>query len=358
MDRKVRILFVTDGLGNGGKERQLIEILKHLDGDIFSKYLLTFNTNQHYTEAAKYNSDSFCYIDKSKSKLDPFFYTFEIFEKLKPDIIHVFDLLSVIYTYVPSLLYKKKILNASIQDTLADIGFQRSVKKFFLDKSCKIVANSVTGLDTYGVKGDVLYNIIDYKRFNQRKESPEFSLVMVANFTKYKDFRSYLILVKQLLETRVIEKAYAVGDGPFKFMYREEVKNYNPEIRERIVFTGKINNIEEFLCDKKIGVLFSTEKYGEGISNSVLEYMAAGLIPLVSDIGASREIIINGENGYLVNKNDVENISSIISKLKSDPVLYSTIQKNALKTVQERFDVKHNVATLEQYYFDLVNQVK
>ena len=358
MDRKVRILFVTDGLGNGGKERQLIEILKHLDRDKFSKYLLTFHTNQHYTESARKNSDSFFYIDKSKTKLDPFFYTFEIFEKLKPDIIHVFDLLSVIYTYVPSLVYKKMILNASIQDTMADTGFQRSVKKFFLEKSCKIVANSVAGLDAYRVKGEILYNIIDYKRFIQRKESPEFSLVMVANFTKYKDYRSYLNLAKQLLETGVIDKAYAVGDGPFKSMYREEVKSYNPEIFERIIFTGKVSNIEEFLCDKNIGVLFSTEKYGEGISNSVLEYMAAGLIPIVSDIGASREIIINGENGFLVNKNDVGNISSIISKLKSEPGLYSAVQRNALKTVYERFDVKHNIRTLEQYYFDIVNQVK
>ncbi|MCI0472900.1 MAG: glycosyltransferase family 4 protein, partial [Ignavibacteria bacterium] len=148
------------------------------------------------------------------------------------------------------------------------------------------------------------------------------------------------------------------GDGPFIPMYRDEVKKYNTEINERIIFTGRINNIEEFLRDKNIGVLFSTEKYGEGISNSVLEYMAAGLVPLVSDIGASREIIINGENGYLVIKNDVENISSIVCKLKSDPVLFSTIQKNAMKTVQERFDVKHNIAALEQYYYDIVNHVE
>ncbi|MCU0372046.1 MAG: glycosyltransferase family 4 protein [Ignavibacteria bacterium] len=354
----MKILFITDGLGNGGKERQLIEILKHLDGNKFLKFLLTFNANQHYTEAAKNNSDSFCYIDKSKNKLDPFFYAFEIFERFKPDIVHVFDLLSVMYSYVPSLLYKKKILNASIQDTTADIGFQRSVKRFFLDKSCKIVANSVSGLNAYGVRGEVLYNIIDYRRFKQRRQSAEFSSVMVANFSKYKDYQSYLTLVKKLLEKGVIDKAYAVGDGPFKLMYQEEAGNYKPEIRDRIVFTGKINNIEDFLCDKNIGVLFSTEKYGEGISNSILEYMAAGLIPLVSDIGASGEIIVNGENGYLVNKNDIEKISSVINNLKSNPVLYSTIQNNALKTVQERFDVEHNIKTLERFYFDIMNKVQ
>jgi glycosyltransferase involved in cell wall biosynthesis len=358
MDGKLKILFITDGLGNGGKERQLVEILKLLNSETFNKYLLTFNSNQHYTETAKSLSDAFYYIDKSKSKLDPFFYTFEIFEKLKPDIIHVFDLLSVIYSYFPSSLYKKRIINATIQDTQADIGFEKALKKYFLVRSGMIIANSTTGLKTYGVKGEVLYNIVDCSRFKRRKESGEFSAVMVANFTKYKDYQSYLTLVRYLLEKSVIDKAYAVGDGVFQMHHQEIVNNYAPEIRNKIIFTGKIDNIEEFLCDKNIGILFSTEKYGEGISNSVLEYMGAGLIPIVSDIGASREIIINGENGYLVNKYDIENIYSIITELKTDKNMYSNIQKNALKTVEVKFDVKSNISILEKYYINMAGKRK
>jgi glycosyltransferase involved in cell wall biosynthesis len=354
MSDKLKILFITDGLGNGGKERQLIEIIKHLNGEKYSKYLLTFNSNQHYTETAKKSTELFYYIDKSKSKLDPFFYIFEIIERLKPDILYAFDLLSVIYAYIPSMIYKKGMINASIQDTFADMGYQRSAKKYFLKKSDLVIANSIAGLEAYGVNGEVLYNIIDSSRFKPRKESKEFTVVMVANFTKYKDYKNYLELVKYLIENGVINKAYAVGEGIYLKSYKELVNDYASDIKSKIIFTGRINNIEEFLCDKNIGILFSTEKYGEGISNSILEYMASGLIPIISDIGASREIVNDGVNGYLVNKYDKESITSIIRELRTNSNLYSRIQESAINTVREQYDVKRNIALLEKCFENIM----
>ena len=112
MAKKVKILYATDGLGNGGKERQLIETIKNINTDKFEVGVITFNSNQYYSEMVEQISEYYSAFIKEKNILEPFVSVFDAFEKYKPDIVHSYDLLSSMYTYIPSKVYKSKILNA------------------------------------------------------------------------------------------------------------------------------------------------------------------------------------------------------------------------------------------------------
>ncbi|MCE1166095.1 MAG: glycosyltransferase family 4 protein [Bacteroidetes bacterium] len=356
MTDKIKVLFVTDGLGNGGKERQLVETINNLDREKFSAGVLTFNSSQHYSGKVKDISDFFEVIPKDKNIIDPVIASFGIYEKFRPHITHSFDIISAFYTHIPSKIYGCKILNASIQDAGLDKGWQKNLKKRLLLKADCIVSNSFKGLDYYGMKGEVLYNFIDEKRFKEKKADGKFRAAMIASFSKYKDYDFYFRVIRMLIEKNLIDEAYAVGGGDNLDYYRKLVGTFSAHIRDRIVFTGSTEYVEDVLALISIGFLFSTPKYGEGISNSVLEYMSSGTIAIASDIGATREIIEDGDNGFLSDKNDIEKIAGTISRIRSDKEYTDRITKNAQKTIREKFSLQKNIDKLQNIYLRMAGE--
>jgi glycosyltransferase involved in cell wall biosynthesis len=354
LDRKFKILYATDGLGNGGKERQLIETIKHINPDIFEIGVITFNPNQYYSKFVSEISDYYSVFVKEKSIIEPFLSVFEAFEKFKPDLVHSYDLLSSMYTNLPSKISKAIIVNASIQDSGLDKGWQYEIKRYLLSVSDINISNSLKGFTYYKTQGEVLYNFIDPERFKSIKNIESFNVVMVANFSVYKDYNSYFRIVKELINHNLIDKAFAVGSGLYQSKYQREIEQ-DQTLKNKVIFTGNINNVEEFLSSFSVGFLMSTEEYGEGISNSVLEYMASGVIPIVSDIGASSEIIDNGIDGFLVDKNDLSGIVEIISRIRTDESLRTKLIENAKSKIQERFNLKKNIENLENIYLKLLN---
>lgn len=211
------------------------------------------------------------------------------------------------------------------------------------------ISNSMKGFSYYNASGEVLYNFIDNQRFTSERKDRRFDIGMVANFTDYKDYASYLEVAKKLIELNIVDKAYAVGSGKYLNKYKNDIYSSDYYI-DKIIFKGNIVNIESFLQSIAIGFLFSTEEFGEGISNSVLEYMASGVIPIVSDIGASSEIIENGVDGFLVNKYDITSIANIVSNLKNDESYRLRIIENAKKKVTNKFSLRKNIMHLENIY--------
>ena len=356
MSKRIKILYVSDGLGNGGKERQIIETIKNIDRSKFSPGVLTFNDNQHYTKTASESTDYFEIIRKDNNVLLPFFSIFNTYEKFKPDVTHPFDIISGLYSYLPSKLYGSRIVNSSIQDTGLDKGWQRILKIKLLELSDVVISNSRKGLTEYGVKGEVIFNFMNASRFLPPNRGDKFSGAMVANFTKYKDYDSFVRVMRRLLLESLIDEAYAVGYGYNFEHYKNVINSLEPEVKNRIKLTGNINNVEEFLTTMSLGFLFSTEEFSEGLSNSVQEYMASGVIPIVSDIGASNELIDNGINGFLVDKYDTEGIADIVRKLRDDKDYREKISANCIVSIKEKFSTEKTLGRIESIYQEFKNE--
>jgi glycosyltransferase involved in cell wall biosynthesis len=351
---KIKILYATDGLGNGGKERQLVETIKHLDSNKFDIGVISFNTNQYYSELAEHLSEYYSVFIKDKNVLEPFISVFNAFERYKPDIVHSFDVLSSMYTYMPSILYRSKIVNATIQDSGLDKGWQYKIKRFLLKVADINISNSLAGFRYYNSWGELLYNFINPDRFKGNKRYEGFNVAMIANFTDYKDYSSYFNIIRELVSKSLIDTAYAVGAGKYLNKYRNGISE-DEVLNKKVVFTGNISDIEELLRSVSVGFLLSTEEYGEGISNSVLEYMASGVIPIVSDIGGSSEIIDTGIDGFLVNKDDLDGITNIMLRLKNDEKLREELIKNARLKIEQKFSLTKNIQKLEKIYTGLKN---
>lgn len=87
----------------------------------------------------------------------------------------------------------------------------------------------------------------------------------------------------------------------------------------------------------------------ESFGMAIIEAMFCGIPMVTFDVGGNRDIIIDGENGFIVPLLDIENLIMYAQKL-FDNQLRDYLTENALKDVRSRFDS----STLAEQFLDLV----
>jgi glycosyltransferase involved in cell wall biosynthesis len=112
--------------------------------------------------------------------------------------------------------------------------------------------------------------------------------------------KAFSLVVKKKQLTRLL----IVGDGPLFSQTKKQAKDLGLE--DRVHFTGFQTDIRPWL-NKSRFILLTSES--EGLPVAVMEAMSAGLIPLTTDVGNIRDIIIYGETGFYVEKNDIQDFS-------------------------------------------------
>ena len=102
-----------------------------------------------------------------------------------------------------------------------------------------------------------------------------------------------LPLVRQQVPDAVLVVA---GDGLQMPMLRGKVAALG--LVDAVCFLGEVMEVPALLPLCEVGALVPSRN--EGLSNTILEYMAAGLPVLATDCGGNRELVRNGETGRLV----------------------------------------------------------
>jgi len=101
------------------------------------------------------------------------------------------------------------------------------------------------------------------------------------------------------------------GDGPELPPLREQVLPY-----QRIVVLGSCEQIPDLLA---AATVFVQPSSSEGMSNSLLEAMAAGLPIVATDVGAASELLGDAERGVIIQPDDMDAIKRAMLKLSADP---------------------------------------
>ncbi|MDF1719474.1 MAG: glycosyltransferase family 4 protein [Minwuia sp.] len=102
------------------------------------------------------------------------------------------------------------------------------------------------------------------------------------------------------------------------------------------------------------GDVFLMPSYGEGFPNSLLEAMAAGLVPVVTPVGAVPEIVTDGEHGLVIPAGDPAALAAAITRLADDPDLRLQLARSAQERVRELFVAEVVLKRLAARYTDLL----
>jgi len=171
-------------------------------------------------------------------------------------------------------------------------------------------------------------------------------VTIVANLRhEVKDIPTFLRAAARV-RAQLPEAAFVVaGEGELTEIMRESAAGLG--LRDIVFFTGRCDRVAELLAVSDVCVLSSK---AEGLSNSILEYMAAARPVVVTDVGGAREAVTDGETGYLVRPGDDEAMAARVAELLRDPARARAMGEAGRDTIERKFSCEAQLeATLGLY---------
>lgn len=169
----------------------------------------------------------------------------------------------------------------------------------------------------------------------------------VARLRKEKNYQDLIRVVSRLVGLGVHAQALIVGDGVERDPLQGMVASLG--LQDRIVFAGELADVRPALLAMDVFVL--TSKAVETFSNAALEAMAMGRPVVLSDVGGAREMVVEGRNGYVYPKGDVERLAQILKLLDDRPDLRNALGDAGRAMVEERFSFSRMVDEYERLAF-------
>ncbi len=366
----MKILLLSDSLIKGGRERRMIELIKGLleKPDVETELVLFANVID-YPEIHDLGIP--LHILERKPKKDPrvFYRLLKICKRFQPDAIHTWSSMSAILAFPSVKLLNIKLVNGNIANAPNNLKIWNEElfrAKLTFPFSDVIIGNSEAGLRAYYApksKSLCIHNGFDFNRIKKLKDSGEirrqfqintkYLIGMIAAFTDRKDYFSYIEAAQKIIRKRNDVSFMAIGGGP----NLEKVKEMVPEdIKDKIIFTGPQFDVESIINVFDIGVLSTNiDVHGEGISNSIMEYMVLGKPVVATEGGGTNEIVVDNQTGFLIPPKSPEIMAEKFIELLENPEKANQMGEAGRKRVYENFNLEKMTETYYQLYKKLMN---
>lgn len=361
----------------GGAESQLYQLISSLNAEIFKAIVVQLNPGDSppIKNGQMGNAEVFHLPTRRFYSLNGFMQLSRLCSIAKArhvDIIHTFFEKSEVLGWLASRFSRIPIWITSRRD----LGFKRKeiYNKIFriasrnCDKciaNCRAVKTQIMQKeDIPEEKIEVIHNGLDFSEYQLQSNGSlrtelgirsDIPLIgMIANF--HFDVKGHGFFLAS--SARILEKFQdcaflLVGDGPLR--KKNETLASELGIKGKVHFLGRRNDVPSIISNLDISVLSSTS---EGLSNVILESMAAGVPVVVTDVGGSGEVIENGVTGYLVPPADPEALADAITKLIENPGKAKAMGAAGKKVVHEKFSIEAMVKEYEDLYKQLLEETR
>ena len=209
--------------------------------------------------------------------------------------------------------------------------FTQSVEDLEIANSCKFKKQNQMMAIGNGVDVSVRFNPSNinqhikqelYDKLNIHKDD-----IVVTFIGRLVEEKGILDLLKSYNYIKSKVKFIIVGDkfqGDRDIYVNYEIDKYKNN--ENIKFVGKIANVEEILS---ITDIFCLPSYREGMPRSIIEAMAMECAVIATNIRGSREEVLDGNTGFLVDLKSPNEIAKKIDVLSNDKKLLKSMKQNA-----------------------------
>ena len=359
-------MFLIDTLGTGGKERRLAELLKSIWLRKEIDYqLAVMSRNIHYKEVLNIGFNIEYIIRKTKWDALVFLKLYRLIRQYRPDIVHCWDSMTAVYSSPVCKLLHCKLINGMVIDTpvrqsILNKHWLRARLTFpFADM---IVGNSEAGLKAYKApqrKSTVVYPGFNFSRTENLPDKQivkkqlgiktGFVVGMVATFWEMKDYPTFFRAARNILSRRKDVTFIAIGSDTdsqeANNLIEKQDKNYFRLLGSRSDVEALVNIMD--VC------ILST--FTEGTSNSILEYMALAKPVIATNGGGTREIVSDGETGFLVEPSAPAKLADKIDVLLNDNTLREKFGAAGLNRIQNVFTIDRMTSAYINIYSRLTS---
>jgi glycosyltransferase involved in cell wall biosynthesis len=327
-----RVLYVIGQLRRGGAEQQLYYLLKYLKPNAL---VVSLSQGGYWANPIRDLGIRVIELQRRRSwDLSRLIALARIIRSYEPEVLHIFlDNSTGLYARLAAFLtgHARVVSGERSEVAIQQPRWYQIFKRIMNTRCTAVVTNSKANVRyllsrKMARKRQLFYipNGLEFDRFidrstcvSNRYRLPELqNRLVVGTVGSLMPVKAADIFVKvaarvleQLPETRFIH----VGDGPL----RNEIKGLAQRLKidNSLFFLGQRQNVPELLAAMDVFVLTSQS---EGMSNAVMEAMAAGLPCVVTDAGDCRQLVRDGETGFVVPIGDEEKLADRIALLLRD----------------------------------------
>ncbi len=334
---RLRVAHLIGQLGRGGSETQLYLLLKHLDASRVENRVIVFNRSQcgEVTEAIEHLGIQVD-VAPARGVARRMAFLHRTFRRLRPDVVHSWTALNNPYAEIAGRLAGARARFGSLRTTLNSTimrGKRRLHRWLILHGARLLVVNSETCSAELVADGfapgrlRLLRNCVEATAgeaadLSELGIEPDHRLVgLVANLRQVKNPLFFIDAMARVLpefaDLRVILVGQPLPSEPhLPGLIRERIASHGLE--HRVVLTGFRPDVPALLNRMEICCLTSRS---EGTPNVLLEAMAAGRPVVATRVGGVPELVVDGENGFLVEPGDPHGFAAAVARLLRDPEL-------------------------------------
>ena len=382
-DSRVRLLKFVALFACGGTERQFVNLGLALNPDRFDLRFGCTHPWGHFLKevqardipVASYPIGSFasarCVVEQLKLARD--------LVREDVQIVQGYSFYGNVFALPAARLASTPVVIASVRDQGAYLTpLQKKVQRLVCRMADCVLVNAEAIREWLIADGFepgkivVIPNGIDVSRFaqtadgpNPRRElgiAPDALLVtMVSRLSPTKGVEYLLDAIAAAAVTHPKLRALIVGEGLVAqdgvvmqdraYLDSLIARARQLGIADRVIFTGYRSDIPALLAQTTV---FALPSLTEGLSNVVLEAMAAGRPVIATRVGGTPEIIADGQNGVLVPPSDPAALKTALTTVIEDPAFANALGTAARRTVEARFSMARMVGDTEALYTDLL----
>jgi len=355
--KPINVLYLIDSLTHGGTERQVAELIRHLDRTLIKPHLCTL----------KPSSGLYDELDIPKASLG--FSSFGsislagVVRKLSGFISE--NRINVVQTFFqdPFLLAAliKPFHPIKLIGSFRDLGFWRTKAESrkmrlacsffdgFIANSQAVKAHFVAQDKLTPEKIEVIYNGFDISSLPalQTYGSLPIEIVgIVANLNRpVKRVQDFIRAAALVYEKRPETSFLIVGGGHLQ----PDLETLATElgIGHCTKFTGMVSNPLDYTATFSVGVITSET---EGLCNAIIEYMACGVPVVATRVGGNPELVEDNVNGYLYVSGNYNELAVAIIRLLESREERARIGLENRAKIADKFSIESMIRQTESYY--------
>ncbi len=170
-------------------------------------------------------------------------------------------------------------------------------------------------------------------------------VVLTANLRPVKSVETLLKAAPAVIERFPRVRFEIIGEGDERRPLEQLANRMG--LKQHLIFHGSRPDVSRLLESASIGVLTSTS---EGFSNSLLEYMRAGLPIVATAVGGNKEAVVNGKTGFLIPPQDHAALAQKLNQLLQDSQLRREMGGEGRRLLEEKFSLKRMIESHQDYY--------
>ncbi len=263
-------------------------------------------------------------------------------EKKEYDLSHSF--FTVPCGFISCLLKYKKKIPYIVSLRGADVpGYSerfsliyaplKPIIKHIWKKSDFTIANS-QGLKELALKSapkkdiGVIYNGIKIDEFVPAIQKPDdvFNILSVCRLTERKGINYLIDSMPEILKNYPKAKLLLAGEGDQMENLKKQTRQL--DLKEKVEFLGRVDHEKIADIFKKAHV-FVLPSLNEGMSNTMLEALSSGLPIIATDTGGTKELVVEGENGFIIQMKSAQDIAKKVTKIIENPELQKTLGRQS-----------------------------